>query len=46
MVTVTATDADGPSASLSFAVTVEFAPAGTLPQWRIGWMRTLPEAAP
>ena len=46
VVTVRATDADGPSASLSFAVTVEFAPVGALSQWRLGWMRTLREAAP
>ncbi len=40
-VTVTATDPDGLSASVTLTVTVEFAPAAALPQWRLEWMRTL-----
>ena len=43
VVTVAATDPDGPSASVTLTVTVEFAPAG-LPNWRLEWMRTLREA--
>ncbi len=44
VVTVTATDPDGPSASITLTVTVEFAPAGT-PNWRLEWVRNLQETA-
>ena len=44
VVTVTATDPDGPSASITLTVTVEFAPTAA-PSWRLQWMRTLREAS-
>ena len=45
VVTVTAPDPEGLSSTLSFTVTVEFAPSGALPKWLIEWLRTLREAA-
>ena len=44
VVTVTATDPDGLSASITLPLTVEFAPTAT-PNWRLQWMRTLSEAS-
>ncbi len=44
VVTVTATDPDGLSASITLTLTVEFAPTAT-PNWRLEWMRTLSEAS-
>ena len=44
-VTVTAADSYGQSSSRTFSVTVEWAPAGHMRNWRLQWMRGLREAA-
>ncbi len=44
-ITVTATDAAGQSASVSFQVALEFVPVGFLRGWRQAWMRGLQELA-
>ena len=46
LVTVRATDPDGLSASLSFAIRVEFAPVGTLSSWRIFMRGAGPSRSP
>ena len=46
LVTVTATDPGGLSASLSFAVRLEFASVGALPKWRIFMRGAGPSRSP